>query len=137
MIIKPWKEVAPFHKNVETYTGDAMVKNKKKGEKVFIGGYVEKIYYRKTKYGNWYASLTLVDAGEEHEVRMWPGFFESRRLFEPDDNGQIHRPWRGQLIEVTGVVDFWNGRAQVSMGSSGCYCRVVWDPIDFIELKES
>lgn len=133
MIVKPWKEVAPFHHKVQTYTEERLSRMSK-DKAMFVGGYVEDMRVDKTKNGGWYARVTLVDEGERHTVMMWPGFFENRALDQPDDNGIIHRPYKGQLIELTGHYDEWNGRHQVILNSPRNYCRVIWDEMDLEEL---
>jgi len=134
MIVKPWKEVAPFHPKVQSYP-ESRLSRVKKDQAMFVGGYVEDMRVEKTKNGGWYARMTLVDEGEEHTVMMWPGFFESRDLDRPDENGVIHRPWKGQLVELTGKKDEWNGRVQVVLNSPRSYCRVIWDEMDLEEYQ--
>jgi DNA polymerase III alpha subunit len=135
MIVKPWKEVAPFHEKVQTYT-EARLSRLSPGKPMFIGGYVEDMRVDKTKNGGWYARVTVVDEGEEYNVMMWPGFFEDRALDHPDSNGNIHRPWKGQLIELTGNYEEWNGRSQVILNSPSSHCRVIWDEMDLPKVEE-
>jgi len=132
VLVKPWKESAPFHKNVRTYQGNEMSKLDD-GTKVFLGGLVTGLVTRVTKRGDWYARLIVEDTDERHVIMMWGDFWGNSELDIPYNtdrqidpiNGRRKRPKKGDLVEIIGHKESWNDRVQVIVNSSDAYVRVV------------
>lgn len=127
MIVEPWKAVAPFHRGVQYYPGTTLSKIKDDTE-VFVGGYISSMKIKQTKRGDWFASATLEDEGEQIRVYFWSSFWENEQL---DMEGR--RPNVGQLVELIGVKRSFNDSPQVSVNGPGNYVRIVWDEENFVE----
>lgn len=99
MIVEPWKEVAPFSKGCKAYP-DESLNDVKDGTIVHVGGYVQELRNRKTKYKDDFATITLVDDGEEIRIQAWSEFWANEQL---DIQGK--RPRKGDLVEIIGEKD--------------------------------
>jgi DNA polymerase III subunit alpha len=125
MIVKPWKEVAPFNPKVQRFPG-VTLSNKADGKNVFIGGYIQDLRIKRSKRGDWFAKATIIDDGEEFDVKFWSSFWENEIL---DIEGR--RPKVGQLVELIGTKESWNDRSQVTVGHPNAYVKIVWDDKNF------
>jgi DNA polymerase III subunit alpha len=119
MIVKPWKSIFPFHKNVRFYRGNSMGPMND-GAKVFIGGFVKDLRIRRTKRGGWYARATIIDEDEEHTVMFWSEFWENEEL-----DIKNNRPEKGCLVELIGKKDSYMERVQIGVDSIDSYVKVV------------
>jgi len=125
-LTQPWKDSPLFHENVQSYPGQSL-QQVEDDTPVFIGGFVESIYTKQNKYGNWFARVTLVDTDERHTVYIWNKVWEQECLDIPDENGKRQRIRKGQLVELAGMKRSWNERPQVSVGEIDNYIRIVAD----------
>lgn len=118
MIVKPWKEIANFTDDVEAYKGDAL-SNVPENKIVVIGGIVDDIRNKKTRYGDDYAILRIKDDGERIKVMCWADFWANTEL---DKRGL--RPRIGDLVQLIGAKAEWEPddsdevRHQVSLGNT-------------------
>jgi DNA polymerase III subunit alpha len=119
MIVKPWKNVFPFHKNVRFYRGNS-INSLSNGARVFMGGFVKDLRIRKTKRGGWYARATIIDEDEEHTVMFWSEFWENEEL-----DFKNNRPEKGCLVELIGKKDSYMDRVQIGVDSLDSYVKVV------------
>jgi DNA polymerase-3 subunit alpha len=121
MIVKSWKEIFSFSRTVRAFKGTEL-NEVPDGTTVTIGGYVKDIKNRKTKNGGYYARGIIVDEGEEHVVMLWSKFWENENL-----DRENRRPEKGQLVEIKGVKDSFNDRAQILVGGykEPGYVRIV------------
>jgi DNA polymerase-3 subunit alpha len=119
MTVEPWKLLFPFSDSVCFYPGNTLLRAKEDSE-VFVGGLVEDLKIRKTKYGDWYARCKLIDDGEKITVNMWSGYWDNKEL---DVSGT--RPKNGCLIEIRGLKNTWNGYASVNVDNPRAHVRII------------
>lgn len=98
MYVDSWKNVAPFHENINFIPASTFEKLDV-GEKVFIGGLVEKITIKQTKNGGWFCKLLLTDLLESYRVMIWSDVWE---------RDMPQRPKEGSLVELIGKKDEWS-----------------------------
>lgn len=151
MIVDPWKEVfvqdaqsdEGFHPNVQFYDGHRGPSLDKvpDDDAVFIGGIVDFIEAKRTKYGDWYCKMRIKDEGEIHTVMCWDDFWEAQGLDDPRDSAK-QRPWKGALVEIVGKKRTWNDFSQVVVDDPAYHCRVIRDPVlgrsvykDYLDIR--
>lgn len=120
MIVQSWKDIAPFHHKVERFPGTSLT-TIEDGSKVFIGGYIEELLTKRTKRGDYFGQMTLVDNGEKYRVMLWGSFWDNQQM---DRDGL--RPQKGQLVELIGVKTSFNDQAQVEVKVANSYLRIIW-----------
>lgn len=122
--MESWKDVANFHHKVKRYT-KKQYESREKGVRLFIGGRVDRIFYKKTKRGGWFVTMFITDGDEKYTVRGWDTFWESREL---DIKG--NRPEKGDLVELIGEKDIWTPEPgknihSISLNDPSQYVRIV------------
>jgi DNA polymerase-3 subunit alpha len=119
-----WKEIAGFdHDNIQTFT-EAQFNKIDDGKLVFIGGEVKQVSYYKYKSGrnagkNW-AQLIIEDGSERYVVKCWNEFWDNPAL-----DRTRRRPSQGDLIELRGIKESFNGRSYIALNKPTDYCRIV------------
>lgn len=123
--VSKWKDIAEFSESVRSYT-HAEFRNIPDGENLAIGGRVTSLYINRSdkgrNKGQYYATLTIKDGSEEYKIRLWSDFWSSEEM-----DRMRNRPRKGDLYEIVGKKNIWNGRHQVSVGAyENTHSRVIW-----------
>ena len=120
--VAPWKKLLPFSPEVESFYQEDLT-NLRDGASLFIGGEVVDIIMKRTKKGETYATLRIVDGAESYWVKAWPTWWGDIEL-----DKQRTRPRVGDIVEMVISKKSWNDRPDLSIGGQGSYCRIVARP---------
>lgn len=123
--VTKWKDVAGFSPEVKGYT-DMELRRVPKDDRIAVGGRVTQLYINKIKAGrnagSYFANITLEDGDEKYNIKMWSDFWEDANM-----DLEHNRPRKGDLYEVVGVKDEYNGRHQIVCSSyQNTYSKVIW-----------
>lgn len=126
MQVVSWKEVSSFHKRITRFNPDQFAQVND-GDKVLIGGLIEKLKPSKTSKNEWYAKLTIVDHDERYSVNLWGGYWNNKQL-----DYDKARPREGQIIELVGKKDTWKPEPDrvyhsLSVADKNDYVKILWD----------